>query len=95
MFANFAQLILGRPATPEIGRQAFIEEVRTSEPPLRDPRVLRLIAWAWLFIAVKHIAIIWVVWHYRVPFHQLWINFPTWMLGVLATGIYYGCTRRA
>ena len=38
-----------------------------------------------LRFTVKHVAIIWAVWHYRVPLHQLWINFPTWLLGVLAT----------
>ena len=61
----------------------------------RNPRVERLIAWCWVLIAVKHVAVIWVVWYYSVPFHQLWVNFPTWLLGVLATGAYYGRTRRA
>ena len=28
------------------------------------------------------------------PFHQLWINFPTWLLGTLATGIYIWRIRR-
>jgi hypothetical protein len=47
-----------------------------------------------VLIAVKHLAIIWLVSRYHIPFHQLWINFPTWLLGVLATGVYYGRTRR-
>ena len=94
MFTNLAQLITGRPAAPEVGRHAFVEEVSVQDRPVRHPRVVRLIAVCWVLIAIKHVAIIWVVWHYRIPFHQLWINFPTWLLGVLATGVYYGRTRR-
>ena len=95
MFANLVQLITGRPTAPEIGRHAFVEEVHVSEQPVRSPAVMRLIAVCWVLIAVKHAGIIWLVWHYHIPFHQLWINFPTWMLGVLATVIYYSRTRRA
>jgi len=95
VFANFVQLVTGRAPAPEIGRHAFIEEVRAPETAWRNPRVLRLIAVCWVLIAVKHVAVIWLVWHYHIPFHQLWINFPTWMLGALATGVYYGRTRRA
>jgi hypothetical protein len=95
VFATFIQLVTGRTPAPEIGRAAFVEDVRTSDAIARDPRVLRLIAGCWVLIAVKHVAIIWLVWRYHIPFHQLWINFPTWMLGVLATAVYYGRTRRA
>jgi hypothetical protein len=95
VFANLVQLITGRPATPEIGRHAFVEDVRVSDQPVRNPAVMRLIAWCWVLIAVKHVVIIWLVWRYHIPIHQLWINFPTWMLGVLATAVYYGRTRRA
>jgi len=38
---------------------------------------------------VKHVAVIWAVHHYAVPFHQLWVNAPTFALGLLATGAYY------
>lgn len=38
---------------------------------------------------MKHVAIIWVCERYPVPYHQLWINFPTWLLGLLATAVYY------
>lgn len=95
VFANLVQLIAGRAPAPEIGRHAFIEEVRMPDSVPRDPRVLKLIAVCWALIAVKHVAIIWLVWHYHIPFHQLWINAPTWLLGVLATAVYYGRTRRA
>lgn len=94
MFANFVQLITGRVAAPANGRPAFIQDVRLTLRPVRDPRVVRLLAAGWILITVKHVAIIWAVWHYRVPLHQLWINFPTWLLGVLATAVYFGRTRR-
>jgi hypothetical protein len=94
MFANFIQLITGR--TLPGGGTGFVQEVTvTSEKPMvRQPRVERLILICWVLIAVKHVAIIWVVRQYPVPFHQLWINFPTWLLGVLATGVYYARQHR-
>ena len=95
MFANLTQLVTGRTPAPEVGRHTFVEEVHVPTTAVRDPRVVRLLGWAWVLIAVKHVAVIWAVWYYHVPFHQLWINFPTWMLGVLATAIYFGRTRRA
>jgi hypothetical protein len=33
--------------------------------------------------------VIWAVHHYAVPFHQLWINAPTFLLGLVATLAYY------
>jgi hypothetical protein len=90
MFPNLIQLITGRPAAPEIERDAFVEEVQVHHAEPRNRRVERLILVCWVLIAVKHVLIIWVCRHYPVPFHQLWVNFPTWLLGALATGIYYG-----
>ena len=94
MFANFLQLITGR-SLPDQGR-TFVQDVTVVREarPARQPRVERLILICWVLIAVKHVAIIWAVRHYPVPFHQLWINFPTWLLGVLATGVYYGRHHR-
>lgn len=94
MFANLFQLITGRAPPPEIERHAFVEEVRVQGAERRNPRVERMILVCWVLIAVKHLLIIWVCRHYPVPFHQLWINAPTWMLGALATGIYYGRVAR-
>jgi hypothetical protein len=96
MFANLIQLISGRPPPPEVERSAFVESVNVErgDRERRNPRVERLIAWCWFLIAVKHVAIIWVCNRYPVPFHQLWINFPTWLLGALATGLYFGRTWR-
>jgi hypothetical protein len=90
MFANLVQLIAGRPV-PEVARNAFVADVRVHharEQP--NPRVERVLLVCWALIAVKHVVIIWACEHYPVPFHQLWVNFPTWLLGALATGIYFG-----
>ena len=94
MFANLFQLITGRPASPEIDRRAFVEEVRVRRTEPRNPKVERFIFICWILIALKHVFIIWVCRQYPVPFHQLWVNFPTWLLGVLATALYYGRNAR-
>jgi hypothetical protein len=86
MFANLLQWITRRDATPH----AYIEEVHASRPVPRDPRAERFILACWALIAVKHVVVIWVVHHYAVPFHQLWINAPTFLLGLVATLAYYG-----
>lgn len=93
MFANLLHLINPRPhpATVDAPFVAGLS-VRESEP--RNPRVERLIFVCWLLIAAKHVAVIWACRHYPIPFHQLWINFPTWLLGALATGIYLWRVRR-
>lgn len=89
MFANLLQLITGRPPSPEVERNAFVEDVRIHHPEPRSRKVERFILICWILIAVKHVLIIWACEHYPVPFHQLWVNAPTWLLGALATGIYY------
>jgi hypothetical protein len=94
MFANLFHVITRRPPPPEAVRQAFVEEVRVSTRPVRNARLERLILVAWILIAVKHAAVIWACRNYPVPFHQLWINFPTWLLGALATGLYFIRLRR-
>ena len=93
MFANLVQLITGRPA-PGVDRNAFVEEVHVARRERRNPKVERMILVCWFLIAVKHVLIIWACRYYPVPFHQLWVNFPTWLLGALATAIYYGRATR-
>ena len=93
MFANLFQLITGRPPTPDVARNAFVQEVRVQSAEPRNPKVERFILICWILIAIKHVFIIWVCRNYPVPFDQLWVNFPTWLLGVLATGLYYGRMR--
>lgn len=96
MFANLLQLISGRPPPPEVERSLFVESVHVAgrNPERRHAKTERLILVCWILIAVKHVLIIWVCNRYPVPYHQLWINFPTWLLGVLATGLYYGQVPR-
>jgi len=83
-----------RRPTPDYER-AFVEDVAVRESAPPDARVERLILLCWILIAIKHVAVIWAVYHYRIPFHQLWVNAPTWLLAALATGIYYYHHRRA
>jgi hypothetical protein len=87
VFPDFFQ-IRTRQAPDEYDR-AFIAEVKVHRPRDRNPRVEKIILLCWGLIAVKHVAVIWAVHHYPVPFHQLWINFPTFLLGLLATLMYY------
>ncbi len=93
MFTNLLHLITGR-TTPDLERNAFVEAVYVHTSERRDARVERFILICWVLIAVKHVIVIWACAHYPVPFHQLWINFPTWLLGALATGIYFHRVRK-
>jgi hypothetical protein len=87
MLADLFQWIVRRP-TPDYDR-AFVDAVRVRQPRQPSPRTERLIFVAWILIAIKHVAVIWAVHHYHVPFHQLWVNAPTWILGTTATILYY------
>lgn len=93
MFANLVQLVSGR-LPPELDPLPFVQEVHVSQREPRSPKLERQILVCWSLIAVKHVAVIWVCNHYPVPFHQLWVNGPTWMLGALATGVYFWSVRR-
>lgn len=87
MFADLFQFKARR--SPADYDRAFIQEIQVRQSVPRDPRVERIILLCWGLIAVKHVAVIWAVHHYPVPFHQLWINAPTFLLGLLATLAYY------
>lgn len=93
MIPNLVRLFSGRPP-PEVEHRAFVRHVEVTDPEKPNPRVERLILVCWGLIAVKHIAVIWAVSRYAVPFNALWVNFPTWLLGVLATGLYFWRVRR-
>ncbi len=94
MLPNLVRLFTGRPS-PEVDRLAFVVEVKVDGRVPRNPKFERLILVCWLLIAVKHVLIIWACQNYPVPFHQLWVNIPTWLLGALATGIYFWRVARA
>jgi hypothetical protein len=87
VFADLLQWLQRRPT--DAYDLAFVAEVQVRRPEPRDPRVERLMLFCWVLIAVKHVLVIWAVHHWHMPFHQLWVNAPTWLLGVLATGLYY------
>ena len=94
MFANLIQFVAGRSPSPDVARYAFIEHVEVRQREPRSEKVERLICTCWMLIAVKHVLVIWACHHYpQIPFHQLWVNFPTWLLGVVATGLYYWRVR--
>ena len=92
MFASLLQLLTGRPP-PELEHSAFVQEIRVTTGERRNPRLERIILICWLAIANKHGLVLWAVYRYHIPFSPLWVNAPTWLLGVLATGIYYWHTR--
>lgn len=93
MFTHLLHVLSGRSPAPEAIQYAFVEDVHVDLRPRREPRVERLIFTCWLLIAVKHALVVWACQHYPVPFHPLWINLPTWLLGTLATGLYCGRVR--
>ena len=87
MFANLRQFH-ERPAPAPID-QAINEGVEVKRPLPRNPRAEKVILLCWILIAVKHVLVIWAVHRYAIPFHQLWVNFPTFLLGLVATWSYY------
>lgn len=87
MFANLLSTLT--PRDPADFDRAFVEAVHVRRPVPRDLRVEKIILLCWALIALKHVVVIWAVHHYAVPFHQLWINFPTYLLGLVATWAYY------
>lgn len=91
MFANFLRFLF--PRDPHAVDTAFVAEVHVHRTVPSNPRAEKIILACWLLIAVKHLAVIWAVHRYAVPFHQLWVNFPTFLLGLVATWAYYGRDR--
>ena len=87
MFANLLHFFGRR--NPDDLSHAFIKEVHVRRPVPANPRAEKIILLCWVLIAIKHVAVIWAVHHYPVPFHQLWVNFPTFVLGLVATWAYY------
>ena len=87
MIPNLLALFSRSPAP--VYEQGFVQEVNVVRPAARDPRVMRFIFICWVLIALKHVAVIYACHHWPVPFHQLWINAPTFALGLLATFVYW------
>lgn len=94
MLTGLTQWIARRPATSGAYAGAFVHGVAVAESRApRDPRLMRFILACWVLIAVKHVAVIWAVHRYQMPFHPLIVNFPTWLLGTVATWLYWRRTR--
>ena len=76
MFANFLQLITGRPPTEH--EQGFVEEVHlVNHARPRNRRAEKLFLVCWLLIAVKCFLVVWLVDKYHMNFSPLWVNGPT------------------
>ncbi|MET0263605.1 MAG: hypothetical protein ABW223_11945 [Rariglobus sp.] len=59
--------------------------------PLRETRNRRSERWivaGWLLIAVKSVAMWWLIKTYNVPIHPMWLIGPTVGFGLLATSLY-------
>jgi len=87
VFANLLRLFGSR--DPDDFDRPFITEVRVTRPVPRSRRAEKIVFVCWILIAIKHVVVIWAVHRYPVPFHQLWVNFPTFLLGLVATWAYY------
>jgi len=88
MFPNLFQLISRR--TPPDYELGFVEEVKTTSPRTRNPRIERLFLIAWILIVLKSIFVIWAVDHYHIPFSALWVIAPTVIFAGLCTAVYFG-----
>ena len=88
MFANFLQLITGRP--PAEHERGFVEEVRLVEHARpRNRRAEKLFLICWLLIAVKCFLVVWLVDKYHMNFSPLWVNAPTVCFALVCTAVYY------
>ena len=89
MFANFLQLITGRPTPPHNYEEAFVEEVTVRRPRIRRPGVERLLLGCWVAIAGKCWLTVWLIQKYHVPVHPLWVIAPTVLFALLCTAVYF------
>ena len=87
MFANFLQLLTGRP--PSEYEQAFVREVNVGKKPVRNAAIERLILICWILIVLKSALVWWACATYPVPFDALWVILPTVLFAVLCTAMYY------
>lgn len=62
---------------PDEYRQSFVKEVHVSNVPVRDRKFERLLWLFWAVILAKCAFIWWLMRHYRIPFHPLWVVAPT------------------
>lgn len=87
MFPTFSRFT--DPPAPADYERGFVADVQVIHQRPPNPRMLRFLLICWAAIAIKHVAVIYACLHWPVPFHQLWINAPTFALGLLATLVYW------
>jgi len=87
MFANLLQLITRRP--PPDYERSFVQEVRVTGRPPRNPRIERVILAGWLLILGKSFLVIWLVGKYHLNFNADWIIVPTVISAGLCTAVYF------
>ncbi len=86
MLSNLLDLVSRRGRTDY--PQGFIRSVRSPRDEERDRRFARLLRLFWVVIAVKCGALWWVMRHYRVPIHPLWVVAPTLLFAGLCTAVW-------
>jgi len=91
MFANFLELF-GRKPDADYER-AFVKEVDVAHKTAPSPRLERLIWGSWILIAIKSWVVWWACRKYVVPINPLWVIFPTLLMALLCTVIYYARRR--
>lgn len=63
----------------------FPAQIDTAQYPRSVRRVMAI---AWLLIAIKCVLVWWAVGHWHMPFHPMWIVAPTLVFAALATGLW-------
>lgn len=89
MFTSLQQLLGGR-AAPGSELDAFVESVGPKVVP--EPRSRRsewVLAIGWILIAIKCLAVWWVIRAYAVPVHPGWVIFPTIGAAAVCTWLYW------
>ncbi|HEY3757850.1 MAG TPA: hypothetical protein VGL42_16970 [Opitutaceae bacterium] len=68
--------------------RGFIRSVTVRRESERDRKFERLLWIFWGVIVVKCVLVWWLMRHYHVPFHPLWVVLPTLMFAALCTAVY-------
>jgi hypothetical protein len=87
VISNFLDLVSrrGRREYP----QEFIRSVNLRRTESESDRKLKRLLWIfWGVILVKCAFIWWLMRHYHVPIHPLWVVVPTLMFAALITAVY-------
>lgn len=69
-------------------QRGFVREVQIAHTSPRNRRFERLLVWFWVVIAAKCAGVWWVMRHFRVPIHPLWVVVPTVMFAAVCTAVY-------